>query len=727
MVPVPRKGHTVDPVETVGREQRTAAAAVVAEAVALALESAAAEAAEAVLVTAAAVTEAAGRAAIAAEKAKGARAFAAQAAAQSVAQEAERTAVHVQEVADLAARHVQRAASLAAEELARAVAAGTVPSVQRLALLLEATVRAAARATAQDTSRAADAVRSADFAAAAQVAERVAAGEDVVEREVIATALAQHELATAAAAAVAAETQARAAGAMTAAREAAAALFSHGQRANGTELGTTDQERVSAISPPRVQVPRRAQLDRILSAAEDRDARAQARDRVADDREGADSLRSFLGNHQPDAEGRYAASLSARRAAAMDRGEAMHDRTSAASDRAELTGALPEDATATMTVGTGDSPLSASPTRTPRVPVDLDGDRVEVLQAALRRSQDRLRFLVDAVSQYAIITLTPDGIIESWNTGAERLKGYTPREALGRHFSIFYTAEDRDAGLPQVMLDRARAVGSHEETGWRVRSDGSQFWADIIISAAHDDAGNLTGYVKVVRDLTDQHRLEVAQDSFYNTFEHDFAVPVAAIKGFTELIKDADAQDHDFLAERVDSNADRLLVMVAELVDYARLRSGPTPISLDVVDLGALVRHTVDDLASMNRTSRVHVVAPASLKVLADPVALERVLANLLTNAFKYSLAGSDINISCERAHGAGVLRIVDQGRGIDDRDLSSIFLEFERGRLAQEDTGTGLGLASVKRLVELQGGAVAITSRVGVGTTVTIRLPLAP
>lgn len=211
------------PVE-VDSERQAAAAAVVAEAVALALEAAAAEAAEAVLLTAAAVAEAAGRAAAAAECARQARALAAEAAAQSVAHEAQRTAERVQKHAALAAARVQAAASLAADELARSVEGGTALDAERLAELLAATVRAAADATDEDTSRAADAVKEADSAAAVQVAQSLASAEEFVQREVTATADVQRKLATATAAAVAVGTDARAADVALTARQAAAAL-----------------------------------------------------------------------------------------------------------------------------------------------------------------------------------------------------------------------------------------------------------------------------------------------------------------------------------------------------------------------------------------------------------------------------------------------------------------------------------------------------------------------
>lgn len=362
-----------------------------------------------------------------------------------------------------------------------------------------------------------------------------------------------------------------------------------------------------------------------------------------------------------------------------------------------------------------------------RLPPNSIDAKVEMLEVALRESEDRFRFLVDAVSEYAIFTLDPDGVIESWNTGADRMKGYTHGEAVGRHFSMLYTAEDRDAGLPMRLLDGARAEGTQKHTGWRVKRDGTRFWSDVVISAVLDDSDNHTGFVKVVRDLTEQHRLEVAQNSFYDSFEHDFKMPITAIQGFADLLRDA-PQHQEHFVERIESNANRLLTMVEELVDYARLRSGLIPISLQIVDMMPLADLAVANLASIAATSRVQATTGAAVRVLADPAALERVVANLVTNALKYSPAESDIHLICDRFEDVGVLRIVDQGRGIDKRDLSSIFLEFERGRLAQnDDSGTGLGLASVKRLIELQGGTVAISSEVDVGTTVTIQLPLAP
>lgn len=195
--------------------------------------------------------------------------------------------------------------------------------------------------------------------------------------------------------------------------------------------------------------------------------------------------------------------------------------------------------------------------------------RVGMLEGALRESENRLRLLVDAVTEYAIFTLDPDGLIESWNTGAERMKGYSHDEALGLDFSMLFPQKDRVGDLPRQLLDRARAQGSHEHTGWLLKKDGSSLWSDVVISSMLDDRGRHTGFVMVMRDLTEQHRLEVAQDAFLNTFTHDVKMPITAIQGFAELLTDVGAQEQEHFVHRIESNTSRLLAMVEELIANA--------------------------------------------------------------------------------------------------------------------------------------------------------------
>lgn len=686
-------------------ETRAAVARVVAEAVAQALEDVAAEAAEAARATAAAVKEAADRVADAAEVARVARASAADAAAQTVTADAKQAATAVRLRAEAAADRVREAAELAAARLADAVERGTTIDHAAEAELVEAAVQAAAETAAEETRQAAELVREAELVAAKQVAEERAAEETAVQRDVAAATDTQRELAAATAADAAAQVEARVEQVARVARDAAAAA-----------------DTTRRVGPP----GRSVEVEAILAAAEERDCRAELRDRAAEERERAASLRSFLADPQDEPSQRDLG-LPDRRAAALDRMAAETDRARAAMDRAWLSAQLAAGPGAWELTGARGSEAAAELSRQLQAPLRSIVTTMTTLEAALRESEDHLRLVVDAVSDYAIITLHPDGTIASWNAGAQQLTGYTSEEALGRHCSILYPAEDREAGLPERLLERARTGGSCWHNGWRVRAAGSQFWADVHISAAHDDEDEVTGFVELVRDLTEQHQLEDAQDSFYNSFEHDVRVPLTAIQGFADLAKDADPQELGDLVDRVESNTNRLLGMVEELIDFARLRSGLGPVRLRAVDMTVLAQQVVADLASVAETSRVEVDADEAVRVVADPAALERVLANLLLNALKYSPADSEIVLTCELGTDAGVLRIADHGRGIDPRDLSSIFQQFERGRLAEIDSGTGLGLASVQRLVALQDGTITITSDVDAGTTVTVELPLAP
>lgn len=353
-------------------------------------------------------------------------------------------------------------------------------------------------------------------------------------------------------------------------------------------------------------------------------------------------------------------------------------------------------------------------------------DRTEqhALEVALRASEERLRLLVGQVADYAIIALDPDGTIETWNLGAERMKGYTAAEAIGRGFAMFYTEEDRADGLPLQLLASAREHGRVQHSGWRVRKDGSRLWGDVVITALYDDQGQHTGFAKVTRDRTDLKALEDAQDAFYATFNHDFRAPVTAIKGFIDAIRHSDDATRELLLDKVEASADRLLSMVEGLVEFATQRAGHAHLVLADIDLAGVARSAVHDLATHFDTSRVHigddVVAPAR----ANRVAMHRVVTNLLVNALKYSPPGSPVRIGFARVDNGWVqLMVADEGRGIDPADHVSIFEEFNRGRMAQDDGGTGLGLASVRELVSQQGGRVSLDSQVGVGTTVRVEL----
>ncbi len=349
------------------------------------------------------------------------------------------------------------------------------------------------------------------------------------------------------------------------------------------------------------------------------------------------------------------------------------------------------------------------------------------LEQSLRRSEERFRLLVDQVVDYAIIAMDQSGTIESWNAGAERLKGYTRDQAIGRHFSIFYTPEDRREGLPLQLLHSARVNGSVEHTGWRVRRNGSTMWANVIITALHDEDSRLRGYAKVTRDLTARKRFEEARSRFFDTFAHDFRTPVSAMSGFAYLLGAARTDDERtrFITQ-IEANAKRLVTMTENLIGLTRMRAGDSEPAIEELDVADLLDATIASLSSVLDVERVATAVPP-LRIQADREAMQRVLTNLLQNALLYSSSPTAVTVTAEPAGDRVRLLVSDQGRGIDPHDLPRIFDEFERGRLAEnDDAGTGLGLASVRDLVTAQKGRVEIESTPGVGTLVTVELPAA-
>ncbi len=332
---------------------------------------------------------------------------------------------------------------------------------------------------------------------------------------------------------------------------------------------------------------------------------------------------------------------------------------------------------------------------------------------------------VDQITDYAIIALDPQGVIETWNLGAQQVKGYTAAEAIGRSFAMFYTDQDQRAGLPMRLLSEAMDKGRVEHTGWRVRKDGSRFWGNVVITAVHDEEGRHTGFVKVTRDRSDLQRLEAAQDAFYAAFSHDFKTPVTAMLGYIDALRYAPEAAHAHLINRAEVNAQRLFDMVDELVTIARQRAELSSILTDEVDVAAVARRALTHLPLSLGGDRVRFPNDAVALAQANGTAMHRVITNLVINALKYSPPDSSVHLTVtEIDPGEVEIIVADRGRGIDPSDLDTIFEEFERGRLATDDGGSGLGLASVRALLAQQDGTIHIDSEVGVGTTVVVTLP---
>jgi hypothetical protein len=364
---------------------------------------------------------------------------------------------------------------------------------------------------------------------------------------------------------------------------------------------------------------------------------------------------------------------------------------------------------------------------------------------------DVLPMLIEAVHDYAIFMLSPEGIVQTWNQAAQRIKGYAPAEIIGRHFSVFYTSEDRAANRPERILNRALAEGRAEDQGWRVRKDGTRFWADVVVSAIYDRSGRHVGFGKVTRDLTERRRAErqqraleverearaaaeqalLARDRFLSIASHELKTPVASVQLATEtLIRSLDAgrlDDERLRAglARVTTASQRLASLIAELLDVSRLTSDRQELEVQPTDVGSLVEEVVARFQDLRNGGRITVRVEGDTTVPADASRLDQVITNLVDNALKYSTAPAPIEIEVTGTDDGVELAVEDRGVGLDSDGGELLFEAFGRGANVEHVHGLGLGLYISDRIVERHGGRIKATAREdGPGATFRVWLP---
>jgi PAS domain S-box-containing protein len=346
-------------------------------------------------------------------------------------------------------------------------------------------------------------------------------------------------------------------------------------------------------------------------------------------------------------------------------------------------------------------------------------------EAALRESEERFRLLVGTVRDYAIYMLDPTGHVMSWNRGAEQIKGYTADEIVGKHFSCFYPPEAVAAGTPARALARAAEQGRVEEENWRLRKDGSRFWADVVITAVRDDQGRLLGFAKVTRDLTERKRtdelmrrhtaqLEAANaelDAFAYSVSHDLRAPLRSIDGFSQAVLEdyagkLDATGQDYL-RRVRAGTQRMGALIDDLLNLSRVTR--TEMMIRTVDVSDLARQLAGELASGDPEREVDVVIAPGLEARADEGLLRVVLQNLMGNAWKFTSKRSNarIEVGMLAANGERAYFVRDNGAGFDMAYAPKLFGAFQRLHRVTEFPGAGVGLATVQRIIHRHGGKV--------------------
>jgi PAS domain S-box-containing protein len=367
---------------------------------------------------------------------------------------------------------------------------------------------------------------------------------------------------------------------------------------------------------------------------------------------------------------------------------------------------------------------------------------------ALRTSEQRFRLLVEAVQDYAIFMLDPTGHVASWNSGAERINGYRRSEIVGRHFSVFYPPDPAAAGYPEEEIRSAREDGRYEGEGWRVRKDGTLFWAAVILTPIHDGSGELLGFAKVTRDLTKQRQAEeqrlallreqaaraeldaanVLKDQFLAMLSHELRTPLNAILGWTQLLR-ADPQILEDALDRIERNTKMQAHLVDDILDVSRIRQGLLKLDANPIQMAPAVEGALDAIrpAAVSKQIEIHAaIDPKAGVVLGDGDRIRQVAWNLLSNAVKFTPQGGSIRLRLARHDNSVRLEVEDTGIGIPRDFLPQIFERFTQADSSntRRQAGLGLGLALARYIVELHGGTITAESE-GAGRGALLRAEL--
>ncbi|PZW65019.1 hypothetical protein F475_01095 [Pseudomonas sp. URMO17WK12:I6] len=376
----------------------------------------------------------------------------------------------------------------------------------------------------------------------------------------------------------------------------------------------------------------------------------------------------------------------------------------------------------------------------------------KMAEEILKQSEQQFRLLVQSVTDYAIYMLAPDGRLTNWNPGAQRIKGYRPEEVIGQHFSIFYTPEDREAGEPQRTLDIATREGRFENKAWRVRKDGTRFFAHVVVDPIWGDTGTLLGFAKITRDITEvtqaQQALEQTREALFQAqkmqaigqltggIAHDFNNLLTVILGNLEIVRKRAADDPRItrLLDNATQGALRGVSLTQRMLAFARrqeLKTEPVEIPTLVQGITGLLRSSLGPSVSIETR-----FAPELEPVMADVNQLELAVLNLATNARDAMPDGGKLLISARMeevsdqtklslAAGRYVcLSVTDTGEGMDDATLSLAMDPFFTTKGVGK--GTGLGLSMVHGFTEQLGGRFILKSQQNAGTTAELWLPVA-
>jgi PAS domain S-box-containing protein len=368
---------------------------------------------------------------------------------------------------------------------------------------------------------------------------------------------------------------------------------------------------------------------------------------------------------------------------------------------------------------------------------------------------DQLALLVSSVVDYAIFMLDPSGVIVTWNEGAQRIKGYRADEIIGKHFSVFYPAADARNRKPDWELEIARSEGRYAEEGWRIRKDGTRFWASVVITAMRDETGRLRGFGKVTRDLTERQLLEERREAerdaeakrlrehaermaelertkgqFLNLASHELRGPLTVLRGYNSMLEEGTipAAQIPAVARILEAKLAQMDMLIEQMLETARLENDSLDVVRETFDLRDLAQEQLDVFRPLSDGH--HMVFSADnvpLLVAGDKPRIATIIANLLDNALKYSPRGGEVCLTTGRREACAFVSVRDQGLGVAPEHLPMLFARF--GRLPTDENvtipGTGLGLFLCREIAARHGGDITVHSKPGMGSEFTFTLPL--
>jgi PAS domain S-box-containing protein len=388
---------------------------------------------------------------------------------------------------------------------------------------------------------------------------------------------------------------------------------------------------------------------------------------------------------------------------------------------------------------------------------------LQKLNESLAQSEQRYHLMVEEVQDYAILYLNREGVVENWNKGAEKIKGYRAEEIIGKNFNVFYPEEERKNRLPERLLQEAVSKGKASHEGYRIRKDGSLFWASVVITAVHNEKGDVIGFSKVTHDLTekkaaddklkqnaaqlaqknkDLEKMNVELQSFAYVSSHDLQEPLRKIQTFASRILAKEMQTlsdsgKDYF-KRMQDAAGRMQTLIQDLLAYSR--TSTTDRTFEKTDLGKIAEEVKLDIKETNPEKNVVIEFGKLCEVNVIPFQFRQLLYNLIGNAIKFAKPGvpPHVSIKSETVKGSAVeteklnqqisychISVTDNGIGFDPQYRTRIFEVFQRLHGKEEYSGTGIGLAIVKKIVDNHNGVVSATGEIGKGARFDIYLPI--